>query len=1135
MVVPNNSSSAAVVVGGGGGGSSGGGANATARPSSSHSRPPLSSSSFSSASTSSGVSNGGTNSATRITANGATNGGGGGGGGGKLQQEQAFSQSVRTRVPLSSSNNGNSRRSRSLSNSFNVPASRNRSPSPSPSPSSPYVDDPEPGRVRVAVRLRPRNAEDLSEADYPDCVEVQPELKKLKLRKHNWSAEYYRFDEVFAASASQKRIYEVVAKPVVESVLEGYNGTVMAYGQTGTGKTYTLGRLGKDDVSERGIMVRALEDIIANTSHSSDSVEISYLQLYMESIQDLLAPENTNIPIIEDAKSGEILVPGASVVKIQNLDQFLQLLQIGESNRHAANTKLNTESSRSHAILMVYVRRFIHEEEVSDISSGKRDKKAGAPGLNVPTIRKSKLLIVDLAGSERLDKSGSEGHMVEEAKFINLSLTSLGKCINALAENSPHIPTRDSKLTRLLRDSFGGSARTSLIITIGPSSQHHAETSSTVMFGQRAMKIVNAVKLKEEFDYESLCRKLETQVEHLTAEVDKLEKLREIYKTEMETKLREYQTSFADVEKRLVSRCECLEKENACLESKMEDLLMELDKLKEHNDLMQDEIARLEISLKDVEFIEMENAQLENKLKDTLAELSRAKDDNDSMRDQVAHMAMNLKLTKQQQQENSAYQKVLADTTNMYEQKIVDAMKQSEDAYARAENAEGRVEEMKKNLADLQMSMQKVEMENSRYQKALAESTQMYEGKIAKLSKQVADEHSRFTDAEEQLNSVRNLLSDQQSLVQMQAQKDIVGLESKLREMHQLHEAMMNELHLLETERNDLLFDKERLESKINSMRQSITTEEERRKAAEIELVNIKKVVPESEDGFEEKRSYKRERFSSGSSSFGQRSGIAKICEEVGLKKILSLLTSEELNVQIHAAKVVANLAAEDSNQEKIVREGGLEALLVLLESSKNKTILRVASGAIANLAMNESNQGTIASKGGIRLLANTANETDDPQALRMVAGAIANLCGNEDLHGILREDGAIKALVQMARCGNSDVIAQVARGMANFAKCESRAILQGNRSGRSALLNDNALTWLIANSSTTSSSTRRHIELAICHLAQNVYNAEDFVSSGGLKELSRIAVESSRDDIRNLAKKTINSNVTYRDAVDMV
>ncbi|GKF00675.1 kinesin-like protein KIN-UA, partial [Tanacetum coccineum] len=160
------------------------------------------------------------------------------------------------------------------------------------------------GRVRVAVRLRPQNSEELTtDADFADCVELQPELKRLKLRRNNWDSDTFEFDEVLTEFASQKRVYEVVAKPVVESVLDGYNGTVMAYGQTGTGKTYTLGRLRDKDTSARGIMVCAMEDIFAEISAETDSISVSYLQLYMESLQDLLDPTNDNLSITEDPKS----------------------------------------------------------------------------------------------------------------------------------------------------------------------------------------------------------------------------------------------------------------------------------------------------------------------------------------------------------------------------------------------------------------------------------------------------------------------------------------------------------------------------------------------------------------------------------------------------------------------------------------------------------------------------------------------------------------------------------------------------------------------------------------------------------------------------------------------------------------
>nr|XP_043631245.1 kinesin-like protein KIN-UC isoform X2 [Erigeron canadensis] len=1004
-------------------------------------------------------------------------------------------------------------------------------------------DDAESGRVRVAVRLRPKNTEDLSsDADYFDCVELQPELRRLKLKKNNWSSEAYRFDEVFTESASQMRVYEAVAKPVVEGVLNGYNGTIMAYGQTGTGKTYTLGNLGKNDASQRGIMVRALEDIISSASLASDSVEISYLQIYMESVQDLLAPEKVNIPIVEDPKNGEVAVPGAAVVKVQNMDHFLGLLQIGEANRHAANTKMNTESSRSHAILMVSFRRSANDKE-NNISSDDRSVLVG--GHVIPTIRKSKLLIVDLAGSERLDKSGSEGHLVEETKFINLSLSSLGKCINALAENSPHIPTRDSKLTRLLRDSFGGSARTSLIVTIGPSSRHHTETASTVMFGQRAMKVVNLVKLKEEFDYESLCHKLENQIDILTEEVDRQQKSRADNTLKLENDLKKCQSSFKETEKSLIARCELLEKDKSQLESKLKDLLKELNSQKDHNDTVSKEIERLERSLKNCELLEKEKDNLESENKDFIKELDFQKNENNLMHDKIARLELCLEQNKQNQVETSTYQKVLADTTQMYEKKISELMSHLEVERERASSVEEQLHLMKNLLTDHQKSMEQHQLERAKYQKALAETTQMYEQKVTELVRQVENGHSRCVGLEEHVKSLKEASTSRQTSLQIEGQNEIAALKMELQKVSRLHEVTLGDLQSVKTEHRKLSADKARLSDELQAVREVLSLEEKRRKAVEKELSNINYAVPESEDDFEDKRPSMKENIGRGSkngsplglhnsnrsreSNSFQRTTIAKICEEVGLQKILTLMQSADLDVQTHAVKVVANLAAEDTNQEKIVQEGGLDALLILLRTSQNTTLLRVASGAIANLAMNELNQALIMGKGGAALLAHTASKTEDPQTLRMVAGAIANLCGNEKLHLVLTEQGGIRALLGMVRSGNNDVIAQVARGIANFAKCESRAITQGHKKGRSLLMDDGVLSWLLANANIASISTRRHIELALCHLAQNEDNTRDFVTSRGVKQLSRISVESSREDIRDLAKKILRLNRSFK------
>uniref|UniRef100_A0A0E0CVB6 Kinesin-like protein n=1 Tax=Oryza meridionalis TaxID=40149 RepID=A0A0E0CVB6_9ORYZ len=806
--------------------------------------------------------------------------------------------------------------------------------------------------------------------------------------------------------------------------VSGYNGTVMAYGQTGTGKTYTVGRLGKDDPSEGGIMVRALEHILSVMSLETDSVAISFLQLYLESVQDLLAPEKTNIPIVEDPKTGEVSLPGAAKVEIRDLEHVFQLLQIGGMNRHAANTKMNTESSRSHAIL-------IRSSRIEDGSNTSLPN--GTDNLfpdNLPLVLKSKLLIVDLAGSERIDKTGSEGHMIEEAKFINLSLTSLGKCINALAENSPHIPTRDSKLTRILRDSFGGTARTSLIVTIGPSSRHFSETSSTIMFGQRAMKIVNTIRIKEEVDYESLYKKVEHEVDHLTSEMERQQKLKNSEKMQLEKKLKESEASLNDLK----------------VTSNMQ-----------------------------IEDMAMEKRQLESTIKRLMLDLEKEKGKNNILSEQIIHLETSLDENKQKQLENISNTNILADTTKSHEKKIRELLKQLEDERSRSASMNGHLNVLQQQLSDAQNYFQ--ENIACELEKQLSRTTEEFASQISSLEERIAD-----------------LISEKELVYE---------------ELKSTQEKMQQEMR-----------HRQGLEDEILRLKQSLAdncSEESKALCGMVRSGSGLGSVP-----FMSKSGNSRELLSS------QRSNISKIFEEVGLPNVLALLKSDELEVQIHAVKVVANLAAEDVNQEKIVEEGGLDALLSLLETSENTTIHRVTAGAIANLAMNGSNQGLIMNKGGARLLANIASKTDDPQTLRMVAGALANLCGNEKLHVMLKQDGGIKALLGMFRTGHNEVIAQIARGMANFAKCESRVISQGHRKGRSLLIEEGVLNWMVANSSAFSASTRRHIELAFCHLAQNEDNARDIILTGGIKELLRISRESSRDDTRNLAKKALNSNPAF-------
>uniref|UniRef100_A0A2C9WAH6 Vacuolar protein 8 n=1 Tax=Manihot esculenta TaxID=3983 RepID=A0A2C9WAH6_MANES len=750
-----------------------------------------------------------------------------------------------------------------------------------------------PGRVRVAVRLRPRNAEEMvADADFADCVELQPELKRLKLRKNNWDSDTYEFDEVLTEFASQKRVYEVVAKPVVESVLGGYNGTVMAYGQTGTGKTYTLGRLGEEDTAARGIMVRAMEDIFAGVSQGTDSVSVSYLQLYMETIQDLFDPTNDNISIVEDPKTGDVSLPGASLVDIRDQQSFVELLRLGEAHRFAANTKLNTESSRSHAILMA--------------------------------VMKSEYFII---------------------------------------------------VTLL--------ARTSLVITIGPSPRHRGETASTIMFGQRAMKVENMLKLKEEFDYKSLARRLDIQLDKVIAEHERQQKS---FEKEIERITREAQNQISEVERKYA---DALEKE----------------RVKYHEECME--------SIKKLEEKWMKNQQ------------KHAIDGN----------KVGLK----------------GDGSDVTSKGEVAAVKE--------------VAELKKLLQKEALLMKAAQEE------------------VDNLKSQLAQSKKLEATANSEILKLRKMLEDE-ACQKQKLEGEIAMLQSRLLQI-------------------------------------SFDTDETRKR---LDKGGSEKIL----SGLDSQMSQLRQPQLNAAGN-GEKASIAKLFEQVGLHKILSLLEAEDADVRIHAVKVVANLAAEETNQEKIVEAGGLTSLLTLLKSSGDETIHRVAAGAIANLAMNEKNQELIMAQGGIRFLSMTAANAEDPQTLRMVAGAIANLCGNDKLQTKLRGEGGIKALLGMVKSRHPDVLAQVARGIANFAKCESRASTQGSKNGRSLLIEDGALPWIVQNANNETSQIRRHIELALCHLAQHELNARDMISGGALWELVRISRDCSREDIRTLANRTLASSSIFQ------
>ena len=388
-----------------------------------------------------------------------------------------------------------------------------------------------PANVNVICRFRPMNDLEKTSGNEQVCDFTSPtSLTFHSSREKN--VYRFNFDRIFPPSSTQKDIYDFGVKGIIDSVLDGYNGTVLAYGQTSSGKTYTMqGEM--DEERRQGIIPRMINHVfkhIYSNEGTDFMIKVSMIEIYQEKIRDLFDVSRVNLNIREDSIKG-IYVDGATERYVGAPNDVLNLLEIGSANRAQAATNMNEHSSRSHSIFILTINQTNKQEGFSKVG---------------------KLYLVDLAGSEKISKTGATGHTLEEAKIINKSLTTLGRVINNLTDGkSTHIPYRESKLTRVLQESLGGNSKTCLIITCSPSIYNESESLSTLRFGERAKKITNKPKITKEItvaELQKLVSQLKESLKQANARISQLENY--IRKNGMDVPQSDYKADEDDEEKK---------------------------------------------------------------------------------------------------------------------------------------------------------------------------------------------------------------------------------------------------------------------------------------------------------------------------------------------------------------------------------------------------------------------------------------------------------------------------------------------------------------------------------------------------------------------------------------------------------
>ncbi|XP_067420523.1 kinesin-like protein KIF21A isoform X5 [Emydura macquarii macquarii] len=447
--------------------------------------------------------------------------------------------------------------------------------------------------VRVAVRIRPQLAKEKIEGCHI-CTSVTPGEPQVFLGKDK----AFTFDYMFNIDSRQEEIYAQCVEKLIEGCFEGYNATVFAYGQTGAGKTYTMGTGFDVNITEeeQGIISRAVKHLFKCIEEKKQAaikqelpspefkVNAQFLELYNEEVLDLFDTtrdidaknKKSNIKIHEDSTGG-IYTVGVTTRTVNGEAEMIQCLKLGALSRTTASTQMNVQSSRSHAIFTIHLcqTRVCSAIDTDNVTDNKIMSESSQ--MNEFETLSAKFHFVDLAGSERLKRTGATGERAKEGISINCGLLALGNVISALGDKSKkatHVPYRDSKLTRLLQDSLGGNSQTVMIACVSPSDRDFMETLNTLKYANRARNIKNKVMVNQD--------RASQQINSLRSEI-----------TRLQMELMEYKTGKRIIDEEGVESINDMFHENAMLQTENNNLRVRIKAMQETVDALRARITQL--------------------------------------------------------------------------------------------------------------------------------------------------------------------------------------------------------------------------------------------------------------------------------------------------------------------------------------------------------------------------------------------------------------------------------------------------------------------------------------------------------------------------------------------------------------